>query len=500
MYDYEWDRLKTWLAQYGALDDSITSVEDITRLDLSAKSLKVLPDSIGVLTHLLVLNLANNELSTLPETMKNLKSLKNLDIRRNNFDVLPDIIGLLPISSFNASGNQLKDATALQKCKELRVLDLSVNVLSKLESFLSADNELRTLNLSSNLIRSIVPFSYLLSSLERFDISNNVLTEIPEEIKNLVSLEELNISSNSIKTIDSSFFDLEVEIVDLSANSLKNLNLHALDSLEELTLDENDFAEIKLEDSFAPYLRKFSCDSCSLQEFLLPSSHFLEYISYASNKISAIPDEISKYDKLNYLDIEGNSVESLPDSLANLVYLQTFYAQGNPLKEGTKKILEVLSPTICDLNMKFGIVLEKAKEEDFAEMARLLGVLFAIEKDFKIDYEKQLSGIQKLHETDGTDLLVAKHEGKVVGMVTMQRLVSSAEGDHIGQIEDLVVDETYRKMGVGSRLVNKIRVIAQEYDYKRIQLAADMDNENALAFYNRRGFNKTNLNMYHYIT
>jgi ribosomal protein S18 acetylase RimI-like enzyme len=85
-------------------------------------------------------------------------------------------------------------------------------------------------------------------------------------------------------------------------------------------------------------------------------------------------------------------------------------------------------------------------------------------------------------------------------MVTMQRLISSAEGDYIGQIEDLVVDEEYRKMGVASRLLNKIRVIAQEHKYKRIQLAADMDNSNALAFYNRRGFNKTNLNIYHYIT
>ena len=99
---------------------------------------------------------------------------------------------------------------------------------------------------------------------------------------------------------------------------------------------------------------------------------------------------------------------------------------------------------------------------------------------------------------EGSVLLVAKHEGKVVGMVTMQRLISSAAGDYIGQIEDLVVHEQYRKMGVGSRLINKIRFIAlQEHAYQRVQLAADMDNINALDFYTRRGFRRTNLNVFH---
>ena len=91
-YDYEWDRLKTWLDQYGVIDDSVTSPEQITRLDLSAKSLKEIPEAIGILSNLLVLNLANNKLSSLPESMRNLKSLRNLDIRRNSFEILPELI------------------------------------------------------------------------------------------------------------------------------------------------------------------------------------------------------------------------------------------------------------------------------------------------------------------------------------------------------------------------------------------------------------------------
>jgi len=497
-YDYEWDRLKTWLDQYGAIDDSVTSPEQITRLDLSAKSLKEIPEWIGILSKLLVLNLSNNKLSSLPESMKNLQSLRNLDIRRNNFEILPDLLGSLNIIALNASGNKLRKIDILKFAKELRVLDVSGNVLGSIENFLAPINQLRTLNLSSNLIKDMRAFLPYLSYLERFNMSNNLLSEIPKEIESLDSIEELDFSSNKIEKIDSAFFDLEVEIVDLSANNLKELHLYSLESLEELTLDENSFSVLCIEDYFAPYLREFSCDSCSLKEFLLPPSESLELLCYSSNEITSIPDAIAQYTKLTHLDIEENDIQELPHSLANLVYLQTFYALGNPLSEDAKKVVEVLSPDICDLNMKSGITVEHATIEDLSQMAKLLAVLFAIEKDFQIDFEKQLLGIQTLFKDNRTDLLVAKYENSVVGMITMQRLISSAEGGYIGQIEDLVVDEKYRKMGVGSRLINKMRVIAQEYKYKRIQLAADIDNSNALEFYNRRGFNKTNLNVYHY--
>jgi len=499
MYDYEWDRLRTWLEQYIALDKSITSAQDITRLDLSAKSLKEIPKSIGILSKLLVLNLSNNKLSSLPESMKNLTSLKNLDIRRNNFNVLPECITHLNIGSLNASGNKLENIHLLQSCKELKVLDVSANALGKLDNFMHPDNELRTLNLSSNLIKDMSAFLLHLHHVERLNLSNNLLVKIPEEISYLQFIEEIDFSSNQIEKIDDAFFDLEVEIVNLSDNNLKELHLHSLVSLEELTLDENDFTQLSIEENFAPYLKEFSCDSCSLREFLLPQSKSLELLCYSSNSITTIPQVISRYEKLAYLDIEANSIEDLPDTLANLVYLQTFYVQGNPLCEHAKKVVEVLSPNICDLNMKSGITIELAKVKDLSQMAKLLGVLFTIEKDFTIDFEKQLAGIEALYEQEGTDLLVAKYENSVIGMITMQRLISSAEGGFVGQIEDLVVYEEYRQMGVGSRLINKIRVIAQEHGYKRIQLAADVDNSHALAFYNRRGFNKTNLSIYHYI-
>lgn len=499
MYNYEWDRLKTWLDQYGAIDDNVTKPEEIVRLDLSGHKLKSLPESFGILSKLLVLNLANNQLSTLPESMKNLPNLSNLDIRRNSFELLPPLLTSLPLRSLNASGNKITDISLLGACRELRVLDMSSNSLKELGIVFGVENELRTLNLSNNFLKELDAFFSTLGNLQRLNLNGNLISKLSSSISSLVSLEEIEMTDTLLESIDEAFFELEIESINFTANKLSNLHLHGLDSLEVLILDENPLEKLSMSEDFAPYLRELSCDWCGLTKFVLPPSKMLENLCYSSNEISQVPDEIERYTKLSQLDLESNNIVDLPNTLANILHLKTLYIKDNPLSENAKKIIAILDPEICDLKMKSGITIELAQKDDLETMAKLLSILFTIETDFQIDFNKQLSGITKLYENEGSDLLVAKYENHVVGMVTMQRLISSAEGDYVGQIEDLVVQDEYRKMGVGSRLINKMRSIAQEHGYKRIQLGADVNNSNALQFYTRRGFSKTHLNIYRYI-
>ncbi|MBU0631389.1 GNAT family N-acetyltransferase [bacterium] len=494
-----WQTLKAWLLDHNGIDENTQSPQDIIRIDLSGRKIEELPQDFGLLTNLIALNLSNNRLTTLPDSMQNLSKLSNLDIRRNSFTVLPPVIKHMELRSINASSNNLRDVSVLRECPHVRVLDLSGNVLKNIDNSINEENELRALSLASNLIHDLKNVFSSLKNVQRLNISDNVIKELPSTVKELLSLEEIDASQNQIEKIDDAFFELDVENVDLSSNQLKELHLHSLIELERLILDDNPFSKLNMDFSFAPYMREFSCENCGLKKFLLPESTQLELLCYSSNEITEVPTEIEKYLQLKELDIDGNDISELPDSLANLSYLETLYANGNPLSEEAKKVITILDPEICDLNMKTGITIEKATEEDLPQMAELLSVLFAIESDFTIDYKKQLSGITRLYQHDSSDLLVAKYEGKVIGMITMQRLISSAEGDYVGQIEDLVVNDEYRKMGVGSRLINKMRSMAVEYGYKRIQLAADVDNSNALQFYSRRGFKKTHLNIYHYI-
>ncbi|MFA6191914.1 MAG: GNAT family N-acetyltransferase [Sulfurimonas sp.] len=474
MYDYEWDRLRTWLSQYGAMQENITTPEEITRLDLSGNSLKILPNNFSLL-----------------------KNLAILDIRRNSFEVLPEVLGNLPLRFLNASGNKISDASILGRCEQLRVLDLSANSLKELHFSLLP--ELRSVNLSSNFLKDIEALLPSFAHAMRVNLNNNLIETIPASISSLRDLDEIEMIDNRLKTIDEAFFTLNMSNINFSSNRLVSLHLQGLERLEVLTLDENPLKSVTFSDDFAPALQKFSCDSCSLEEFLLPPSTSLEVLCYASNSIKEVPNEIGRYLNLQELDIEANKIVDLPDTLANITTLQTLYAKGNPMNEHAKKVIAILDPEICDLNMKSGITIERAKEENLKEMAELLGVLFAIESDFTIDYEKQYAGLKQLLSYEGSNLLVALHENHVVGMLTMQRLISSAEGSFVGQLEDLVVKDEYRKMGVASRLINKMRALAVEYGYKRIQLAADVNNENALQFYTRRGLKRTHLSIYHYL-
>ena len=498
MPEQTWESLKTWLLEHDAVDPDTPEPSAVRRLDLSACEIESLPESIGMLEGLIALNLANNYLSSLPESFANLKNLANLDLRRNGFESLPALLGRMNIRSINAAGNRLTEVSILSQCSQLRVLDLSGNAIVSMNNVLYPENELRTVNLSCNYIGDMTNVYATLTCVERLNLSGNVLTAVPETVSSMNEVLEIDFSDNRIERIDEAFFTLPLESVDLTSNRLHTLRLHGLADLESMTLDSNPLDAITVEEDFAPYLKSFSCDGCGLKTFVQLPSESLESLCYSSNDIETIPETIGRYTQLIQLDIDGNRIRHLPHAMANMTRLQTLYIGGNPLDDEALDVIKVLHPNICDINMKSGIIIEKATETDLPEMAKLLSVLFALEKDFDIDYTKQLAGITKLFNHDTAEMLVARHENSVIGMVTMQRLISSAEGDDIGQIEDLVVREDYRKMGVGSRLINKIRFLAQEKGYKRIQLAADKDNANARNFYARRGFWQSNLIVYHY--
>ena len=494
----EWEKIKDWLLTLKAIDASVTSPKEIKRLDMSGHALTELPKAFGVLTELVSLNLSGNQLQTLPSSMQSMKNLSHLDLRRNHFSKIPALLAALPLRSLNMSGNMLDEVDGLSAMKELRVLDLSVNAITKMDGAFSTENELRTVNLSQNYLKNVTTLFRMLAATERLDLSGNMITNIPESIATMENLVDLKLADNVIEYMDDTLFDLPIENLDISSNKLYWIRLEGLEDLENIVLDYNPIKHIEVSEAFAPYLESFSCDGCGLKSFVPIRSAALRELCYSSNDIKVVPEYIGKYVNMAELDLDGNNITDLPDSMANLTSLKTLYIEGNPLSKEAKKSVEILHPEICDIHMKRGITIEKAQEEDLPAMAHLLSVLFELEQDFTTDYDKQLSGITKLYENEGKELLVANYEGEVVGMVTMQRLISSAEGDYIGQIEDLVVKEAYRKMGVGSRLVNQMRAIAQAYGYKRIQLAADEANANALQFYSRRGFHQTHLKIYHY--
>ncbi len=135
-----------------------------------------------------------------------------------------------------------------------------------------------------------------------------------------------------------------------------------------------------------------------------------------------------------------------------------------------------------------------ASPEDIPAMSALLAELFAIERDFDADAGRQALGLARMLEAPSRGRAVVAVDGeKVVGMVTGQLLVSTAEGGTSALVEDLVVAESHRGRGVGAGLLAEIERWAAATGTRRMQLLADRDNHRALGFYERSGWNPTNL-------
>ncbi len=135
-----------------------------------------------------------------------------------------------------------------------------------------------------------------------------------------------------------------------------------------------------------------------------------------------------------------------------------------------------------------------ATHADLDALVRLLSVLFSIEADFRPDPERQRRGLSRMLEDPERRLvLVAEHEGTVVGMATAQLVISTAEGADSGWVEDVVVDERFRRTGVGRLLLEEAGAWALARGATRLQLLADRENDPALRFYDRLGWSSTRM-------
>lgn len=144
--------------------------------------------------------------------------------------------------------------------------------------------------------------------------------------------------------------------------------------------------------------------------------------------------------------------------------------------------------------MSDALIIRSAARSDLDALVSLLGVLFSIEADFRPDPERQRRGLLRaLTDPDRAGVLVAERAGAVIGMVTAQLVVSTAEGGASAWIEDMVVAAPERGRGVGRRLLEAIEAWATARGASRLQLLADRENAPALAFYARLGWSPTRL-------
>ena len=140
------------------------------------------------------------------------------------------------------------------------------------------------------------------------------------------------------------------------------------------------------------------------------------------------------------------------------------------------------------------LAVRPARPEDVDALIALLGDLFSIEADFHPDPERQRRGLALLLDDRARAIvLVAERGRRVVGMVTAQLVISTAEGAPSAWVEDLIVDAAERGRGAGRALLAELERCAAALGATRLQLLADRENAPALGFYARLGWAPTRL-------
>lgn len=138
-------------------------------------------------------------------------------------------------------------------------------------------------------------------------------------------------------------------------------------------------------------------------------------------------------------------------------------------------------------------IIRPATPEDVESMVVLLGCLFSIEHAFKVDAVRQRRGLTMLLESDHAAAWVAEVDGSVVGMITVQQVISTAEGGPAAHVEDLIVAEGSRRQGLGKQLVDTVADWCKARSIRRIQLLADGHNVPAIIFYREMDWKQTNM-------
>ncbi|MEQ1621021.1 MAG: GNAT family N-acetyltransferase [Methylococcales bacterium] len=130
-----------------------------------------------------------------------------------------------------------------------------------------------------------------------------------------------------------------------------------------------------------------------------------------------------------------------------------------------------------------------ATSSDIPALCELLAILFTQEADFKPDHDAQCRGLARIIGNPEVGIiLVARQNGRIVGMLNLLYTISTAFGEQVALLEDMIVSPDVRCAGVGSQLLEQAIYLARLNGCKRITLLTDQANEPAQRFYKKHGF------------
>ena len=131
-----------------------------------------------------------------------------------------------------------------------------------------------------------------------------------------------------------------------------------------------------------------------------------------------------------------------------------------------------------------GLTIEMVED---ADLARTWPVMKQLRPH--LDYEAYAAMVRRMRAGDGFRVLAASRDGVVVGVAGIRPMELLYAG-RILQIDDLVVDEAARSLGVGQALIEAVKVLAKSEGRAEVHLDSAMRRTDAHRFYDREGFER----------
>ncbi len=150
-----------------------------------------------------------------------------------------------------------------------------------------------------------------------------------------------------------------------------------------------------------------------------------------------------------------------------------------------KKILLARESTCKETIVQY----RAATLEDIPQLCGLLEQLFSQEAEFTPDSARQTRALKQIIENENIgSIYVAHRDGSAIGMVNMLYSVSTALGERVALLEDMIIDAAHRGENIGASLLEYALTCSREKGVKRVTLLTDGDNKAAHRFYENMGF------------
>ena len=135
--------------------------------------------------------------------------------------------------------------------------------------------------------------------------------------------------------------------------------------------------------------------------------------------------------------------------------------------------------------MNASITIRAATEKDSATFARLLGQL-----GYPVSAANVARRVERLAGLPSEKVLVAERHGQVIGVISVHMTVLLHAAD-LGRITALVVDQTARRQGIGTKLMKAAERWAWSQNCSGIELTSGDQRGGAHRFYAACGYHFT---------